>query len=110
MFTFVSSCCSPHIFTSQQKSSTECLIWCQSGCVRILPFDRLRGLCHSTVSLCIFVVRISGSEATKLFTVIVWTETRVNRTSAEEVGKFIDEMARLTKGNVNILRLCVLPV
>ena len=50
MFTFVTSCCSPHIFTSQQKSSTECLIWCQSGCVRILPFDRLRGLCHSTVS------------------------------------------------------------
>ena len=50
MFTFVTSCCSPHISTSQQKSSTECLIWCQSGCVRILPFDRLRGLCHSTVS------------------------------------------------------------
>ena len=51
MFTFVTSCCSPHICTSQQKSSTECLIWCQSGCVRILPFDRLRGLCHSTVSM-----------------------------------------------------------
>ena len=50
MFIFVTSCCSPHISTSQQKSSTECLIWCQSGCVRILPFDRLRGLCHSTVS------------------------------------------------------------
>ena len=50
MFTFVTSCCSPHISTSQQKSSTECLIWCQSGCVRILPFDRLRGFCHSTVS------------------------------------------------------------
>ena len=50
MFTFVTSCCSPHISTSQQKSSTECLIWCQSGCVRILPFDRLRGHCHSTVS------------------------------------------------------------
>ena len=50
MFTFVTSCCSPHISTSQQKSSTECLIWCHSGCVRILPFDRLRGLCHSTVS------------------------------------------------------------
>ena len=50
MFTFVTSCCSPHISTSQQKSSTECLIWCCSGCVRILPFDRLRGLCHSTVS------------------------------------------------------------
>ena len=50
IFTFVTSCCSPHISTSQQKSSTECLIWCQSGCVRILPFDRLRGLCHSTVS------------------------------------------------------------
>ena len=51
MFTFVTSCCSPHISTSQQKSSTECLIWCRSGCVRILPFDTLRGLCHSTVSL-----------------------------------------------------------
>ena len=51
MFTFVTSCCSPHISTSQQKSSTECLIWCQSGCVRILPFDRLQGLCHSTVSI-----------------------------------------------------------
>ena len=51
MFTFVTSCCSPHISTSQQKSSTECLIWCQSGCVRILPFDRLRGFCHSTVSI-----------------------------------------------------------
>ena len=50
MFTFVTSCCSPHISTSQQKSSTECLIWCRSGCVRILPFDTLRGLCHSTVS------------------------------------------------------------
>ena len=50
MFTFVTSCCSPHISTSQQKSSIECLIWCQSWCVRILPFDRLRGLCHSTVS------------------------------------------------------------
>ena len=50
MFTFVTSCCSPHISTSQQKSSTECLIWCHSGCVRILPFDRLRELCLSTVS------------------------------------------------------------
>ena len=50
MFTFVTSCCSPHISTSQQKSSTECLIWCCSGCVRILPFDMLQGLCHSTVS------------------------------------------------------------
>ena len=50
MFTFVTFCCSPHICTSQQKSSTECLIWCQSGCVRILQFDRLRGFCHSTVS------------------------------------------------------------
>ena len=55
MFTFVTSCCSPHICTSQQKSSTECLIWCQSGCVRILPFDRLRGLCHSTVSKSNFI-------------------------------------------------------
>ena len=53
MFTFVTSCCSPHISTSQQKSSTECLIWCQSGCVRILPFDRLREFCHSTISLCL---------------------------------------------------------
>ena len=50
MFTFVTSCCSPHISTSQQKSSTECLIWCQSGCVRILPFHTLRELCLSTVS------------------------------------------------------------
>ena len=56
MFTFVTSCCSPHICTSQQKSSTECLIWCQSGCVRILPFDRLRGFCHSTVSLSSIIV------------------------------------------------------
>ena len=54
MFTFVTSCCSPHISTSQQKSSTECLIWCHSGCVRILPFDTLRELCHSTVSYVIF--------------------------------------------------------
>ena len=50
MFTFVTSYCSPHISTSQQKNSTECLIWCRSGCVRILPFDRLRELCLSTVS------------------------------------------------------------
>ena len=48
MFTFVTSCCSPHISTSQQKSSTECLIWCRSGCVRILPFDTLRELCRIT--------------------------------------------------------------
>ena len=47
---FITSCCSPHICTSQQKSSTECLIWCRSGCVRILPFDSFRGLCPSTVS------------------------------------------------------------
>ena len=51
MFTFVTSCCSPHISTSQQKSSTECLIWCHSGCVRILPFHTLRELCLSTVSM-----------------------------------------------------------
>ena len=51
MFTFVTSCCSPHISTSQQKSSTEYLIWCRSGCVRILPFDTLRELCLSTVSV-----------------------------------------------------------
>ena len=56
MFTFVTSCCSPHISTSQQKSSTECLIWCRSGCLRILPFDTLRELCLSTVSrnICAF--------------------------------------------------------
>ena len=60
MFTFVTSCCSPHISTSQQKSSTECLIWCPSGCVRILPFDTLRGLCHSTVSYgCVFFYWLS---------------------------------------------------
>ena len=63
MFTFVTSCCSPHISTSQQKSSTECLIWCQSGCVRILPFDRLRGLCHSTVSCWIFTGKIFSDTA-----------------------------------------------
>ena len=60
MFTFVTSCCSPHISTSQQKSSTECLKWCQSGCVRILPFDRLRGFCHSTVSPVVVVFSIQG--------------------------------------------------
>ena len=59
MFTFVTSCCSPHISTSQQKSSTECLIWCCSGCVRILPFDTLRELCHSTVSVCVWSAELS---------------------------------------------------
>ena len=49
MYTFVTSCCSPHISTSQQKSSTECLIWCRSGCVRILPFHTLRELCLSSL-------------------------------------------------------------
>ena len=75
MFTFVTSCCSPHICTSQQKSSTECLIWCPSGCVRILPFDRFRGLCHSTVSTAVGRM-YKGSESIRLEHVLWMVRSR----------------------------------